>query len=144
MANGSKTETPESPFAWNWPLPWGWPNLAPQQLTQPINPGWSFGNVVVNNTNSSAPDVEEAVVSHHSYGRQIGRITDALLALADALGQPRLEADPRMKALRALHAEVEAIKRATGTQRLQRLREELQELKACDPAAWKQLAALLR
>ena len=46
MTNGT---TPSfNPFGW--PL-WSWPlgsSLVPEQLTQAINPGWSFGNLVVN------------------------------------------------------------------------------------------------
>src|SRR4029078_5177400 len=34
-------------------FPWAW--LVPSRLSQPINPGWSFGNVIVNERNSSAP-----------------------------------------------------------------------------------------
>jgi len=62
---------------------------APQALNQPINPGWSFGNITVNNVNSSAPDVERDVVSRHSYGRQIGRLMDAVAALADEVTEGR-------------------------------------------------------
>jgi hypothetical protein len=116
--------------------------LAPRQLTQPINTGWTFGNLIVNNANSSAPEVEQAVVSHHSYGRQIGRMMEALQAVAEAT--PALARDPRMRSLLELAQDVERIKQATARQRLDRLREELEDLKASDPAAWRELAALFR
>jgi hypothetical protein len=49
---------------------------------QPINPGWAFGNVVnVTEQNSSAPGTERDIVASISYGKQLGRITDALAAL---------------------------------------------------------------
>jgi hypothetical protein len=116
--------------------------LAPQQLTQPINSGWSFGNLIVNNANSSAPEVEQAVVSRHSYGRQIGRMMEALLAIVQVT--PSLAQDPRVKSLVALAQDVERIKQATAEERLDHLREELEALKANNPEAWRRLAALFR
>src|SRR5918993_3209381 len=58
-------------------FPWAW--LAPSQLSQPINPGWSFGNLIVNESNSSAPSTELAIVAEESYGRQMGKLLDASL-----------------------------------------------------------------
>src|SRR5688572_2432578 len=55
-------------------FPWVW--LAPSQLSQPINQGWSFGNVIVNESNSSAPSTELAIVAEESYGRQIGKLLE--------------------------------------------------------------------
>ena len=130
-----------------WPAPWwprgaAWPSFAPQQLQQPINPGWSFGNLVsVTTLNSSAPDVERAVVSEHSYGRQIGRIGDALCAVLEAL--PTLRDDERVRGFVALAAQVEAIKRAASRSRVERLREDLEALQREDPQAFAALAALL-
>jgi hypothetical protein len=119
----------------------GWPgfNWAPQNLVQPINPGWSF---TVNNTNSTAPQVEQDVLARHSYGRQIGRVMDAVCALADAL--PKTESDPRIQAFRTLARDVDQIKQRGSAQRMERLREELEELKRTDPKAWKRLADLWR
>lgn len=116
--------------------------LAPQMLTQPVNSGWSFGNVVINAGNSSAPDVERAVVSRHSYGRQIGRLIGAVEALVDAV--PRVHGDERVKCFRALADEIDQLKREARRERLLRLREDLEKLKADDPSAFKLLAALLR
>ena len=68
---------------WNWTVPpWPWPPAAPQSLVQPINPGWSLINVTYNN--SSAPAIERDVLQQHSYGRQIGRLMDALSVLVRA------------------------------------------------------------
>jgi hypothetical protein len=60
-------------------LQWAW--VAPQQLSQPINPGWSFGNIIVNDHNSSAPSTEQAIIAEESYGRQIGKLPDAVYDL---------------------------------------------------------------
>lgn len=135
---------------WPW-LPWPapatgaipWFGAAPQSLTQPINPGWTFGNVItVNSVNSTAPDVEREVVSRHSYGRQLGRLMDAVAALADAL--PRTAADPRIRDFRELSDKIQAIKREAAPQRLERLRQELQQIQRSDPKAWAELRELLR
>jgi hypothetical protein len=129
--------------SWVWSLHWPpthdgrWLQLAPQQLWQPINPGWSFGNLVVNHGNSSAPEVEQAVLSRYSYGRQIGRLMDAVEVLADAL--PGTHDTQAVRDFKQLAAEVRALKAETRAQRLQRLRAELQELKRCDPQAWEAL-----
>ena len=56
--------------------------LAPQKLWQSINSGWSFGNIIVNENNSSAPQTEQAIVAQESYGRQIGKLLDAVDTLA--------------------------------------------------------------
>ncbi|WP_330835168.1 hypothetical protein [Piscinibacter sp.] len=120
---------------WPWPVPW-----APQWLQQPINPGWTFGNVIqVTNANSSAPEVEKEVVSRHSYGRQIGRMMDAMVAIAEAT--PAAAKDPRVKDLLALAQKIERIKVEAKERRSTELLEELRGLKRTDPKAWADLVA---
>lgn len=58
-----------------------WPALD-TSFQQPILPGWSFAGVVVNENNSSDPAMEHAIVSHQSYGKQIGRMMDVVAALS--------------------------------------------------------------
>lgn len=135
---------------WAWAMPWSaavsgrapWFGVAPQSLTQPINPGWSFGNVIVNTTNSSAPDVEREIVNQHSYGRQIGRLMDAVEALSEAV--PNVGKDERIKEFRALAAEVEEIKKEMAPRRLEQMQRELEWLKRNDPEGWAKLRELLR
>jgi hypothetical protein len=121
--------------------PW-W--LAPQNLTQPINTGWTFGNLIqVTEQNSSAPDTEQQIVRRHSYGRQIGRVMDAvalLLEKADA----KTRADPRASDFTELKRDVDAIKQAQSAARLQRLRDELLRLRRDHPEAWRELRVLLK
>ena len=52
----------------------------PDNLVQPILPGWTFN---INSSNSTAPQTEVDVVAKHSYGRQIGRMSDALELLIE-------------------------------------------------------------
>jgi hypothetical protein len=117
--------------------------LTPHSLTQPINPGWTFGNLIqVNERNSSAPDTEQQIVGRHSYGRQIGRVMDAvdlLLEHADAATRD----DARAQDFSALQRDVQAIKREQAAARLQRLRDELIALRRDHPDAWRELRALL-
>ncbi|MEO8298347.1 MAG: hypothetical protein ABI574_11130 [Burkholderiales bacterium] len=126
-------------WPWPWPLTGQVPSFgfAPTQLQQPINPGWTFGNVVVNSANSSAPAVEQAVVSHHSYGRQIGRLTAALEALVQAW--PEVQQQPPVQDFLALADDIRRLKQASRSQRLAGLRDELAALKSTDPAAWAEL-----
>src|SRR5262249_36730219 len=118
--------------------------LAPQTLTQPINPGWTFGNLIqVTEQNSSAPDTEQEIVRHYSYGRQIGRVMDAvdlLLEKTDA----KTRADERAKDFEELQRDVQAIKRAQTAARLRRLRDEMVRLKRDPPDEWRELRALLQ
>jgi hypothetical protein len=130
-----------------WPWTFRWPAasgdsranaFAPQQLWQPINPGWSFGNVSITTLNSSAPEVEQAVVGRHSYGRQIGRMMDALQVLITA--SPAARQDPAVKAFLDLALEVKDAKDAARGAQLARLHAELAALKKSDSQAWERLA----
>ena len=128
-----------------WPWLFRWPAVvntlpaafAPERLWQPINPGWSFGNVTVNSSNSSAPDVEQALVAKFSYGRQLGRLTEALDTLLKAT--PAVKDDPAVKDFVAMSAEIRAAKAEAKKTRLSRLAAELAALKKSDRAAWEKL-----
>jgi hypothetical protein len=135
-----------SPFSWPFGFSWQMPGssnapqfiFAPERLWQPLNPGWSFGNFIVNQQNSSAPEVEQALVSRISYGKQIGRMMEALEVLIKITG-----ADPKNKAIEAfsqLAAEVKTIKQEASHKRLARLREEIDALREQDPPAWQALS----
>jgi hypothetical protein len=85
-------------------LPWTWM----------FNPtGSQFGLVNINLGKSSNPDVEQEVLDDvASYGKQLGRIGDALLVLMDHVPQDKL-APKEKKAftdLRSLLAEIAAVK----------------------------------
>src|SRR6185369_4764662 len=117
---------------------WPWPaSFAPDWLNQSFNNGWTFGNVIVTNQNSSAPEVEREVVSEHSYGRQLGRLMDAVVAISEKV--PAAAKDQRVKDLVELADKIEAIKQAAKEKRLNDLLCELQALKDSDPAQWQQL-----
>lgn len=118
--------------------------LAPQSLTQPINTGWTFGNLIqVNERNSSAPDTEQQIVGRHSYGRQIGRLMDAVELLLEGT-DAKTRGDPRASDFAALQSDVQAIKREQAAAHLRRLRDELISLRRDHPEAWRELRALLK
>ena len=120
---------------WNWP----WSTFfGPEDLSQSFNNGWTFGNVIqVTNLNSTNPEAEKNIVSHYSYGRQIGRLMDAVLALAD--DNTRASKDERVKALRELAKDVEKMKRGAKKIREQNLLSELKALKHDKKDAWEEL-----
>ncbi|NDZ13513.1 hypothetical protein C7T35_11525 [Variovorax sp. WS11] len=126
---------------WGWPLQaWSPPSLAPSELTQPINSGWSFFNVTYNN--SSAPAIERDVLQQHSYGRQIGRLMDALSVLVERLPAGAKD-DRRIKDFLALAKEVAQIKENARLPRLERLQKDIEALRQEDPKAYVQLKAML-
>jgi hypothetical protein len=117
---------------WPWPASW-----APQWLDQRFNNGWTFGNVIVTTQNSSAPEVEREVVSQHSYGRQIGRLLEAVAVLAKQV--PGAASKPEVKDLLELCEEVRRIKEEAKDRRATALLDELKALKKRDPKAWGEL-----
>lgn len=123
---------------------WPWsPNLAPEWLKQSFNNGWTFGNIIqVTNQNSSAPEVEREVVSEHSYGQQIGRLMDAVVALSGRV--PGATEDKRVSDLLDLARDIDAIKEAARKRRLTELLEELKSLKQHDKTQWEQLMKAVR
>jgi hypothetical protein len=112
--------------------------LAPSTLVQPILPGWTFN---VNSFNSSAPQTEADVLEQHSYGRQLGRIGDALAALVKDLPETG-EGKPFEKFLE-MKAQIDAIKAGNAQERVRRLMADLDLLKVLRPEEHKRLKAEL-
>lgn len=126
---------------WGWPLQqWPWPAFAPQQLTQPINQGWSMFSV--NYNNSSAPEIERDVLQQHSYGRQLGRLMDAVCVLAERL-PAAARSDKRIAEFETLAREIEHIKENARLPRIERLQKEMEALRHEEPDAYEELKAKL-
>lgn len=122
-------------------FPWLWPFSALQgKLTQDILPERSLISITENN--SSAPDTERRIVAQESYGRQIGRIMDAVCALV--VERPSGAADNKaFSALEELQKRVEATKVEAANDQLARVRDDLEILKVEDPHAYdEQMKAL--
>ena len=98
-------------------------SLAPEKLWQAINP-WSFYNqgaqlgfVNINLGRTNHPEIEQKVLDEvGSYGRQLGRIGDALEVLIDhvALKDLSREEADALKILRGQLAEIRKVKAAAG------------------------------
>jgi hypothetical protein len=117
---------------------------APQNVVQPILPGWVFGNTVsVTEQNSSAPDTERDIVAMHSYGRQLGRLIDAVILLIQNL--PKTDQDARpFEELMKLSQDIEDIKSRAATRGIDRIAADLATLKEAKPAEYDRVAAKLR
>lgn len=125
--------------AWASPLV----SLAPQTLTQPILPDWVFGTSInVTEENSSSPETERAVVAAHSYGQQLGRITDMVGELVRQ--QPRGALDARsVREFTELSDDIDKIKARVAARQIRQAIAGLAELKRHDPDECRQLAAEL-
>src|SRR5918993_4116338 len=121
-------------------FPWAW--LAPSHLSQPINPGWSFGNLIVNESNSSAPSTELAIVAEESYGRQMGKLLDAVYELSRE--RPGAGSNPVFREIADLRDKVERLKREAAAERIDQLRRDLELLKASDRSAFEEKVRSLR
>ena len=122
----------------DWMYRWGQP--APRVLDQPILPGWTFA---INNVNSSAPQTEAEIVAEHSYGRQLGRISDVVALLLH--GRDDLAADRPVIEFLEMKAEIDATKTKAAGDRLDGIRADLRTLRDGDRDRYEKLrAALLR
>jgi hypothetical protein len=114
--------------------------LAPEKLAQSILPGWA---ITINGINSSAPQTEVEVLQHHSYGRQLGRMADALEALIEERGQDG-SSDERFKEFITMKREIDEIKLDAAATRLDRVQADLAALKVARPAEYRRLRDALR
>jgi hypothetical protein len=115
------------------------PSLAPQVLTQPILPGWLFANNInVTEENSSSPETEREIITKHSYGRQLGRITDVLGELIEKWpgGAPD---DPSVRQFIKMRDDIDKIK----AKRIVQAISDLAEMKRRNPDEYRRLAPRL-
>lgn len=100
---------------------------APQTFNEPILP-WTFASVVVNNANSSDPATEQAVVKSESYGRQLGRISDALEYLIDNLSAEERD-NKSIQAFLEMKEKIDKIKEQGETARFRKVLSDLDDLR---------------
>lgn len=121
----------------SWQQVW---RLAPESLVQPILPGWTFN---INSNNSSAPQTEADVLARHSYGRQLGRIADALAALITEQHGNAPKA-PAYRGFLDMKREIDEVKKAASAGRVERLVRDAQAVKEARGADYERLRAALR
>ena len=133
-----------------WPT-WPWPPVLGHSATaeanvldQPINPNWTFGNLIsVTEQNSSAPDTEREIVANDSYGRQLGKVIDALVELI-ARQPESIQQKPALKELVILNEKIEEIKIQSAAHRLDRIAADLVTLKDNDQSEYQRVVDKLR
>jgi len=114
--------------------------LAPGQLSQPILPGWNFGNMYfVTEENSRDPGMERQILTKNSYGHQLGRIIDALAVLVDQQPEATRVAEGPLKEFLELAKEIREIKERARTRRVDNLRSGLVSLENQCPEEFKKL-----
>jgi hypothetical protein len=115
----------------------------PKRLDQPILPGWSFGNVIINGQNSAAPETEREIVSAVSYGRQIGRLIDAVCALVKEQ-PPGVASQKPFVDLLAMQDKVEQIKVEAAKRRAESFIRDLATVKSNNKGDYDALVAELK
>ena len=140
MPDPSNNGAAQVPDLWR-----AWVNLwfPPRTLTQSILPGWTWApELTINEGNSSAPTTEAEIVRHHSYGRQLGRMADAVQVLIDERGErpraPALDEFSRMK------AEIDQLKQDAAAARVAQMVADLEALRAVGSPEYSSLRARLR
>jgi hypothetical protein len=138
-------------LAW-WSWPWRaagtgaspFPSSAPQELDQPILPGWMFANSInVTEANSSSPETEREIVAAHSYGQQLGRIMDVLDELIR--NQPAGSLSARaVHDFDELKNDIDKIKARQAARRAEQMITDLAAVKRRDAEEYQRLAAELR
>ncbi|MDT7581994.1 MAG: hypothetical protein QOK35_3258 [Pseudonocardiales bacterium] len=126
---------PSGWFPW-WPGPSGAAVPGPVS-SQSILPNWNFGTVVnVTEQNSAAPATEAAILQTYSYGRQLGRIADALQVLVDERRGPR---NRDLDTFVDMKRRIDLTKDGMADARLQQFRDDLAQLGERDGAAFAEL-----
>ncbi len=115
----------------------------PKSFNQPILPGWTFGNVIVDENNSSAPDTERSIVSTESYGRQLGKLMDAVCALIDAQPATAPLPDAYIE-LKQLKTKIDALKTKAARRRIEQFLRDLKTLKDDNDPRIREAAEILR
>ena len=116
--------------------PFAWPNMAPADLTQQILPDWSLQHITVNYEGN--PAIEKDVAAKvASYGRQLGIITEAVLALAN--GTP--DKSKRIERLRDIAHRIDEIKRQHRSDLADSAQQAMDSLAKTDRAAAERIAA---
>ena len=113
---------------------------APDNLVQPILPGWTFN---INSANSTSPQTEAEVVARHSYGRQIGRMADALeLVLVERYG--KASEDKRVADFLNMKREIDQVKQDAAAARIEQITKDLAFLKTRGEGQYARLRDALR
>jgi hypothetical protein len=109
-------------------------------LVQPILPGWSF---LINSNNSTAPQTEMEVVAKYSYGRQIGRMSEALELLIEE-GHGKTPKEKRFTDFLTMKRDINKLKLEAASTRVEQITKDLTLLKVQDKGQYLRLRDALR
>jgi hypothetical protein len=137
----STDSLPATPSIWDWAAWMKAIMMAPKAFEQPILPGWFDINIT--EQNSSDPDAERTIVALQSYGRQIGRMMDAVALLVEHLPEHDRQAEAYRK-FAEVRIEIKEIKEKIAARRLNRIAVDLAMLKKSKPEEYDSIAAKLR
>jgi len=99
--------------------------------------GQQLGFININTGGAGDPDLERRITEVvASYGRQLGRVLDAVdvLVRRDSRGELPAEDEQALDEFRSLHTQINAVKERAAAERLDRLLADIRLLKH-DPAA---------
>ena len=117
-----------------------WNALAQRSMftfNEPILQGWTFN---IDSNNSTDPDTEHEVLRSTSYGKQLGKLTDAVAQLV-ALAPPDKRA--AFGEFTAMKKEVDGAKKRALAARVARVKLDLERLKDSDADEYERLRAML-
>lgn len=126
------------PWLWLWAPQFQFPFSG--SVAQRIEPDtqWFFAGIPARAGNG---DIEQEAFEIASYGRQLGLITEVLLSMTAPDTVTPAQGRQSLERLKAIHAEVEDVKRRHRGRELQAAAAALERLRSSDPAA---LALLLQ
>lgn len=128
------------PWFWWWAPQVHWPFSG--DVVQDIAPDtrWFFGAIP---PQAGVGEVERKVFETASYGRQLGLITEVLLALSEDAQWKTAEAADKHRRLKALAARIETVKQAHKADLAEAAEAALRKLHEEQPGAYRALMARL-
>lgn len=126
------------PWFWWWAPQVHWPFSG--DVVQDIAPDtrWFFGAIP---PQAGVGEIERKVFETASYGRQLGLITEVLLALAEDVQWKTAEAARKHARLKALAARIETVKQAHKAELVEAAEAALRTLREAQPEAYRALLA---
>lgn len=103
-------------------------------------PGWTFN---LNSNNSTEPQTEVDVVAKHSYGRQLGRMSEALELLIEER-HGKTPKDERFSDFLTMKHEIDKVKQDAAATRIEGITKDLALLKVQDEERFARLRDALR
>jgi hypothetical protein len=129
------------PWLWFWAPQFHFPWSGNDALRVDPNTHWFFQGI---SPKAGNPRIEEKAFAVASYGKQLGLITEVLIAQAEQVGSPTPQAAESLAKLKAIAREIEAIKTGEYEQTAIDLEAQLQDLQRRGGPRFAQLSERLR